>query len=204
MDLTEKSYVDHVSASAEKSIKINAEPKGELEELIEGHLTFGLIFYRPTFTRFARLFTLLTVLMFELLVEGLLFFGFENTNSGSVEASSTLFDDYEAKYFGYTILALAITIPVEIFLIIALSVDRSKAPALTAGAIAFGVLILIASIIGIVMLSFEFCYEWSGYWAISFLWGILIEVFAMQTFYMIVRYFLIQSFPPNEAKTLKA
>jgi len=58
--LTEKSYLEYV---VEKPIGI-VENKYELQELLEGHLTFGIFFYRENFPRFSRLFTLLTVLAF--------------------------------------------------------------------------------------------------------------------------------------------
>jgi len=138
-----------------------------------------------------------------LLVEGLLFYGYETTSIGKQESTDLLFASYENMYFGYTVLALGIAIPVELFLTIALCVDKTKAPVLPAGAIAFGISILIAAIIGVVMLSFSFCHEWSGYWAVSFLWGLLLEVFVIQTFYMAMRYFMIQLFPQAEVKEIK-
>ncbi|CAG9320578.1 unnamed protein product [Blepharisma stoltei] len=60
------------------------------------------------------------------------------------------------------ILALAIAIPVEIFMIVAFSIDRTKAPQWSAAAVALGVAILVGSIVGIVMLSYDFCHKWSG------------------------------------------
>eukprot|EP00358_Blepharisma_japonicum_P006710 CAMPEP_0202940370 /NCGR_PEP_ID=MMETSP1395-20130829/486_1 /ASSEMBLY_ACC=CAM_ASM_000871 /TAXON_ID=5961 /ORGANISM="Blepharisma japonicum, Strain Stock R1072" /LENGTH=1151 /DNA_ID=CAMNT_0049634821 /DNA_START=1761 /DNA_END=5216 /DNA_ORIENTATION=- len=203
IDLTENSIVQQVAGPADDE-KPEADVKYELQELIEGHLTFGLFYYRPTFTRIARLFTLVVAIIFELLLEGLFYFGSEDINSGSEAATQILFDNYEGNYFGYMILALAITIPVEIFMIVAFSIDRTKAPQWSAAAVTLGFAILIGSIIGIVMLSYDFCHKWSGYWAVSFLWGILIEIFIMETIYMIVRYFIIQAFPPVEESKSKA
>ncbi|CAG9324923.1 unnamed protein product [Blepharisma stoltei] len=203
IDLTENSYAQPVAAET-KVEKPEDESKTELAELIEGHLIVGLVYYRSNFSRWARLFTLTTIIIFELLLEGLLLFGFENTDSGSSASTETLFNDYEAKYFGYTILALAIAIPIEIFMVIALSIDRTKAPAWTAAAVALGITIIIGSIIGIVMLSFSFCFEWSGYWAVCFLYGILIQIFIFETFYMIVRYFILQMVPQVEETKTKA
>ncbi|CAG9320609.1 unnamed protein product [Blepharisma stoltei] len=196
IDLTENSVVEQIEAPIEKP---EPEVKYELQELIEGHLVFGLIYYRPIFSRVARVFTLIVAIVFELLLEGLLYYGSEDINSGSETATQTLFDNYEGKYFGYMILALAITIPVEVFMIVAFSIDRKKAPIWPAIGVIVGLAVLIGSIVGVVMLSYDFCHEWSGYWAVSFLWGILIEIFIMETIYMIVRYFLIQAYPSNEA-----
>mmetsp|Transcript_7943 Transcript_7943/g.7811 ORF Transcript_7943/g.7811 Transcript_7943/m.7811 type:complete len:386 (+) Transcript_7943:560-1717(+) len=199
IDLTENSFAFQVAGVVEKpQIQTVEFSKTELQALFEGHLTFGIVYYRPIFSRWTRLFTLITVLIFELLLEGLLLFGFEDINSGSDESTETLFGDYQAKFFGYTILALAITIPIEILLIIAFSIDRNKAPYWPAFATTLGIALIIGSIIGIVMLSYTFCHEWSGYWAVCFLWGILIEIFVMQTIYMIARYFILESFPPEE------
>ncbi|CAG9320588.1 unnamed protein product [Blepharisma stoltei] len=201
--LTENSIAQQVAGPTDGE-KPEDEGKYELEELIEGHLTFGLFYYRSSFTRIARLFTLIVVIIFELLLEGLLYFGFEDIKSGNETATQTLFDDYEGNYFGCMILALAITIPIEIFMIVAFSIDRTKAPQWSAAAVTLGVAILIGSIVGIVMLSYDFCHKWSGYWAVSFLRGVLIEIFIMQTIYMIVRYFIIQAFPPVEESKSKA
>ncbi|CAG9326216.1 unnamed protein product [Blepharisma stoltei] len=202
IDLTENSFAFQVAGVVEKPQAQTVEAtKTELQALFEGHLTFGIIYYRPIFSRWTRLFTLITILLFELLLEGLLLFGFEDINSGSEESTETLFADYQAKFFGYTILALAIAIPIEILLIIAFSIDRNKAPYWPAFATALGTALIIGSIIGIVMLSYTFCHEWSGYWAICFLWGILIEIFVMQTIYMTARYFILESFQPEEVTT---
>ncbi|CAG9320600.1 unnamed protein product [Blepharisma stoltei] len=170
------------------------EANRNLQILIEGHLALGVLYHCPSFSRLARLFTFVVVVIFELLLEGLLYFGFEDTDSGSEKSTQTLFDDYEGKYFGCMILALSIAVPVEIFMVVAFSIDRAKISKWSASAIALGIAILIGSIIGIIILSIDFCHKWSGYWAVSFLWGILIEVFIFETIFMIVRYFLIKSY----------
>ncbi|CAG9320557.1 unnamed protein product [Blepharisma stoltei] len=64
------------------------------------------------------------------------------------------------------ILALSIAVPVEIFMIVAFSIDRAKISKWSASATALGIAILIGSIIGIAMLSIDFCHKWSGYWAV--------------------------------------
>ncbi|CAG9312681.1 unnamed protein product [Blepharisma stoltei] len=164
----------------------------ELQSLLEGHLLFGLIYFRNHFPRAIRLFILITVIVFELLLEGLLIYGFENISKGKSASTETLFNDYEAVYFGYTILALLIATPIELFMISAFAIDRSKAPMWSIAAVIVGISVLIGSIIGIVLLNIDFCFEWSGYWAISFLYGILVQVFVVETLYMIGRYFTVQ------------
>jgi len=79
-DLTERDY----------PIDYAPKRKRRLTLLLEGHLTFGLFFYRTHFIRWQRLFTLISVIIFELLIEGLLFYGFEPYNSGHVKSTSTL------------------------------------------------------------------------------------------------------------------
>jgi len=166
-------------------------------------LTFGLFFYRNQFSRWLRLLTLLTVIVFELLLEGLLFYGLEPFNSGDEKSTQTLFNDYRGMYLGYTVLAVAIAIPVEIYMVICLAMDRQKAPVLAASAVALGIVVIMGSIVGVVMLSVDFCHQWSGYWSVSFLWGILIEVFVMQTFYMLVRYLILLCLPQDKTEAKK-
>jgi len=204
-DLTEKSYAEENNQNVtqietvQKVVKI----KSEFVLLLEGHLTFGLFFYRNQFSRWLRLFTLLTVVVFELLLEGLLYYGFESYNSGREKSTQASFDDYKGLYLGYTVLAVAIAIPVEIYMIICLAMDRAKAPVLAASAVAMGAVVIMGSIVGVVMLSVDFCHQWSGYWSVSFLWGILIEVFVMQTFYMLVRYLILLCLPQDKTEAKK-
>ncbi|CAG9319790.1 unnamed protein product [Blepharisma stoltei] len=171
--------------------------KTELALLFEGHLVFGLIYYRKNYSRKARLFVLGTVIVFELFLEGLLLYVFENTKSGFSASAETLFGDYEGKYFAYIVLALGITIPIEIFLSLVFSTRRIKTLGLLVTVTSIEIIILLGSPIGIIMLSNIFCSEWSGYWAISFLYGTLLQVFGFETIYMCVRYFILQAVPRN-------
>lgn len=172
--------------------KIGEVPKSVWASMIEGHLLFGLIVYRPIFTRFRRVLTLFTVLMLQLLLEGLLIKGFENYNSGMTKDTQWIFDNYTGDYLGYTVLAIAIAFPVELFLMIAFSRSRAKSPELVYPAFIAVLLITVGSFIGVFILAFKFCFEWSGYWAASFLWSILLEVFFLQFIYMVVRFFLFR------------
>lgn len=155
-------------------------------------MLFGLVIYRPVFSRFRRVITLFTILIFQLLLEGLLIKGLENYNTGVEKSTQRVFDDYVGNYFGYTILAITIAFPVEMFLMIAFSRRREEQPVLFYVALVTVIAITIGSFIGIFILAFKFCFEWSGYWAASFLWSILLEIFFLQFLYMVVRYFIFR------------
>ncbi|CAG9332560.1 unnamed protein product [Blepharisma stoltei] len=163
--------------------------RGKLIQLIESHLLFGMFFYRPSFTRVLRAFTLITVVMFEFMLEGAMLEAFENTDVGEVMDASDIMSNYKREYFAYMVLAIVIASPVEFYLSAALSTDRSNGICWVVSAIIFGFSVLIGSIAGIIVLSFQFCYEWSGYWCFNFLFGILIEIFIIQAAYMIIRFF---------------
>ncbi|CAG9320576.1 unnamed protein product [Blepharisma stoltei] len=64
--------------------------------MLEDHLALGLIIYRPSFTRVIRLFTLVVIIIFELLLEGLLLFGSENISARTEIEIETFSDGYEA------------------------------------------------------------------------------------------------------------
>ena len=176
--------------SLEKKIAIS--PKSIWQNMLEGHLLFGLFIYRPIFSRFRRVLTLFSIIMLQLLLEGLLIKGVENYNKGTNMSTQHIFDNYIGDYFGYTVLAIAIAFPVEVFLIVAFSKDKEKHPVLFYFAIALAVLIIIGSFIGVFILTFKFCFEWAGYWAASFLWSVLIEIFFLQFMFMIVRYYIFR------------
>ncbi|CAG9335119.1 unnamed protein product [Blepharisma stoltei] len=159
--------------------------KGNFRMLLEGHLTFGLVYYRKDLPRWRRAFILLAVIIFELLVEGCLFSGFEDTDKGREMSTQSIFDNYEGNYFGYTVLAVLIGVHLECALISCMEKGRRVVNIL---ALLLGIAVLIGSVIGIVILNVDFCHNWSGYWAESFLWGILMEIFIVQIFYMLIRY----------------
>lgn len=161
-------------------------------KLLRCHLTFGLYWHQHQFPRWTRVFVILTVLLWQLLVEGLLFYGLEDFDSGKEKATKTLFDDYLGDYFGYTLLALAISIPVEICLTLGLSVPfiSRKNKLIKIVSIMAGTILMCASFVGVVILDLQYCHEWSGYWAISWLWSILIEVLLLQTSLMLITYSL--------------
>ena len=172
--------------------KIQTTPKPKWASIIEGHLLFGLIIYRPVFNRPLRVITLFTVLILQLLLEGLLIKGFEDYNTGVEMSTQTLFDEYAANYFGYTIFAIVIAFPVEMFLMAVFSHKKENNPGLYATGLTLALFCTIGSFIGVFILTFKFCFQWSGYWAVSFLWSILIEIFILQFIYMTVRYLVFK------------
>jgi hypothetical protein len=172
--------------------KIEKNEKSCFSSMIEGHLLFGLYVKRPIFIRPLRLLTLFSTLILQLFLEGIfLFYGYGTDDSENVEnderSTQSLFDDYKGSYFGYLLVALAIAIPYEILLIVLFSKDWKK-PLLRTLGILLIVVVVGGSIAGIIILTLDFCFKWSGYWAVSFLWGILIEIFFLQIVYMMGRY----------------
>ncbi|CAG9311880.1 unnamed protein product [Blepharisma stoltei] len=203
---TEKSHASEIEptvipeemASATKTEK-SQELKRKALIMIEGHLAFGLVFYRSEFSRVLRLLTLTAIIIFELLLEGLFLYGFETIDEGSQKSSTkSVFENYEPNYFGYTILSIAIAMLIEVYLIIAFSIDKKKTPYMAASGILVAATILFGSIIGTVWLSYKFCHDWNGYWAASFLFGILVEIFVMQTIYMLFRYLFLENLPESK------
>lgn len=160
--------------------------------LIEGHLLFGILVYRTEFNRVLRLMTLCTVLIFELLLEGLLMMGFETTDEGSSGSAETYFNDYKDKFFGYTIFALVINLALEISLVILFSLKGKMRRFGLAAGYALIIICLIGSIAGIIIMALKFCPNWSGYWGISFLFGTIVEVILVQTMIMGFRVLLLK------------
>lgn len=132
---------------------------GLLYRFLESHLLFGIFFYRPSFTRVLRAFTLATVIMFEFLLEGLMFMIFENTDKGDARSTQELLDTYTEAYFGYMLIALIIALPVEFYLSTCLSTNRDHGVCWVTSALVFGFSILLGSIVGITLLTFEYCHE---------------------------------------------
>ncbi|CAG9335115.1 unnamed protein product [Blepharisma stoltei] len=172
-----------------KELYIDYRAKGNFHMLLEGHLTFGLVYYRKKLPRWRRAFILLTVIIFELLVEGCLFSGFEDTDKGREMSTQSIFDNYEGNYFGYTVLAVLIGVHLECAMIAFMETGRIL---MNIFALLLGIAVLIGSVIGIVILNVDFCHNLSGYWAESFLWGILMEIFIVQIFYMLIRYIALR------------
>jgi hypothetical protein len=162
--------------------------------LIEGHLVFGLPVFRTEFTRVLRISTFAVVLIFELLLEGLLMMGFEDTDSGSSGDAKKYFEDYRDKYFGYTIFALVISLLVQVSLIILFSLKGKMRRFGIAAGLALMFVVLIGSIAGIIIMAVKFCPNWSGYWGISFLFGTIVEVGLVQTAVMFSRWGLLKCF----------
>ncbi|CAG9332443.1 unnamed protein product [Blepharisma stoltei] len=157
--------------------------------LLEGHLVLGLWIYREDFLRYQRIFVLLTVIFWEMLLEGLWFYSFEDYKSG--EEDDDWSGNYKGRYFGYSILAIVLSVPIEIFMIFCFTTKRKENKKLIISAWVLGGIILSASIAGISALNVDFCNEWSGYWALSFIWGIIIEIGIVQCLWMLGRYALL-------------
>jgi hypothetical protein len=168
--------------------------KHSCKVLIEGHLVFGLPVFRTEFTRVLRISTFAVVLIFELLLEGLLMMGFEDTDSGSSGDAKKYFEDYRDKYFGYTIFALVISLLVQVSLIILFSLKGKMRRFGIAAGLALMFVVLIGSIAGIIIMAVKFCPNWSGYWGISFLFGTIVEVGLVQTAVMFSRWGLLKCF----------
>jgi len=92
---------------------------------------------------------------------------------------------------------VAIAIPLQIYMI--LCFDR-RSLILKVSGIILGALVILGSIVGIVLLTFDFCQQWSGYWSFTFLWGILLEAFGVQTVYMLTRYLFLSYLLGKESK----
>jgi hypothetical protein len=194
-----------VKSSDEKPLKSSAsvdrlENPGEkfpsVEEsiftsIIEGHLIFGLFIYRPIFKRLLRALTVFTIIILQLALEGFFIEVFEDYTYGTYMDIQSLFDKYTWNYFGYTAFAITISIPIEIFFIYVFSYKKENSIWLYAISLLFAFIINIGSAIGIFILTFNFCSQWSGFWAVSFFWSILIEIFFLQFIYMIGRYRII-------------
>ena len=197
-----ESSVEH--DNDEYTIEFKLQPLGRTEKealkagphkwssILEGHMLFGLVVHRPVFSRFRRVLTLFTTLILQLLLEGLIIKGFENYSSGQYMDTQTVFNNYIGDYLGFAVLAISIAFPVEMFLMIAFSRKREERSVLFYSAITTVVGITIGSFVGVFILAFEFCFQWSGFWAVSFLWSVLIEIFFLQFIYMVVRYHLFR------------
>ena len=162
--------------------------------LVEGHLLFGLPVFRTEFTRVFRLLTLLTLLVFELLLEGLLMMGFEDTEDGQSASDEKYFEDYRDKYFGYTIFALAIALLVQVSLVILFSLKGKMRKFGVAAGVTLVLVVVLGSVAGVVIMAVKFCPNWSGYWGISFLFGTIVEVVLVQSVVMLSRWGLLRCF----------
>lgn len=159
---------------------------------IESHLLFGICVPRTEFTRVLRFVTLLTVLVSQLTIEGLMFYGFETTSAGVSGSSYEYFSDYKTVYLGYMIFAVVVTGMLEVCLIILFSMKGKMRSFGVSAGVVLCVVINLAGIAGIIYMSVIFCPNWSGYWSISFLIGCAIEIFLIQLFYMVFRVIAIK------------
>ncbi|CAG9329837.1 unnamed protein product [Blepharisma stoltei] len=200
-------YSEKLSSSLIENLYVEEEPRSskyelqsddrlELEELIDGHLILGFWVHRPGFSRLSRLFTLITVVLFELMLEEVLLFVYGNSDNGEIMGSQDLVSNYINKYLGYTILAVITVIPIEAFMIASLSLNRKQTSNWAAASIVIGILIMIGSVVGIFVMNSQMDFEWYALWGLSFFTGILLEAGIVESFFMFARYFVIQSFGP--------
>ena len=184
--------------SSDYAIQYKAKPqkirKHSCKVLIEGHLLLGLPVFRTEFTRVFRLLTLLALLVFELMVEGLLMMGFEDTEDGESASDKKYFEDYKDKYFGYTIFALAIALLVQVSLVILFSLKGKMRKFGVAAGVVLVVVVILGSVAGVIIMAVKFCANWSGYWGISFLFGTIVEIVLVQSVIMVSRWGLLKCF----------
>ncbi|CAG9319149.1 unnamed protein product [Blepharisma stoltei] len=167
-----------------------------LEKLIEGHLVLGfLALYRSTLSRLLKLFTIMTIILFELFLEGLFFYIYEDTETLIAKSTQSLFIRYQAHYFLYTVYALLITFPIEILMVMTLCIDYSPKSFGFRFSIVLGTILLSGSIVGIPILNKYIMRSWCGFWAISYLYGALIEIFGIQMVWMMFRYIFVYCMP---------
>lgn len=166
----------------------------KFQQILEGHLLFGLFYYRPTFTRSLRVMTIFTTVILQLLLEGLFIYSAYNYETGSIDSTQGIINRYKEEYFGYTIISIVVAFPVEIFLMTTFSNnhDNDKYKILYYLALILCLIITIGVFIGVFILSFKFYFPWGGFWAVCFLWSVLIEVFFLQFMYMILRFLLFR------------
>ena len=140
-----------------------------------------------------RLISLFSVLCLELFIQGALLYGLEDTLHGKSDITQGYFNVYKSKYFGYTIVSLAIGYCLELSLLILYSMHGKMR---CFGIYTAGVLIIVitaGAVIGIIYFTVRVCANWSGYWSISFIWGALIEVFIIETTTMLVRFCIVKN-----------
>ena len=171
--------------------KVLRPKKSKCSIFLESHLLFGIFIFREEFNRVLRILTIYSTLCFQLLLEGLLMYGFEKTNSGQSSNAQQYFNDYKNNYFGYTIFAIIISLVLEISLIILFSMKGKMRNFGIFTGIILLLLSIIGDIIGIAIMSVKFCPNWSGYWAISFIWSTIVEIFFIQSIYMIIRFWIV-------------
>lgn len=163
--------------------------KSFMHKLLEGHMLFGFFYSRDVYTRALRITTIFTTVLLQLLIEGLMFYAFENYERGSAMSTPEIFSNFDLNYLGYCGVAIGVAFPVEMFFMIVFSRDKKKNMRLYTSALALALFITIGVFVGVFILTFMFCYKWSGYWVYCYLWSGLIEVFLLQVIYMFVRYF---------------
>ena len=169
-----------------------AKPKSCLHLLFEGHLTFGLFLAQDYYTRMQRLLTLAVVLCLELFLQGALLYALEDTLQGKSDITQGYFNVYQSKYFGYTIVSVAVGYALEVCLLLLYNLHGGVRGFGVYTAASLVVIVGAGSIVGIVYLALKICANWSGYWSISFIWGALIEVWLLETVAMFVRYCVIR------------
>ena len=150
------------------------------------HLTFGLFLYRADYPRVFRVATILAIWLFLLVAIAISFECFEDIDEGSGFTSSDIFDRYEFEDFLYGLVALAATLVYAFTVILCYVKGNGTANCSFMTAVFLTVCGILGSIVGIVFFTFDFCHEWSGYWAITFLICIPIEILVLETLYMLL------------------
>ncbi|OMJ71464.1 hypothetical protein SteCoe_30331 [Stentor coeruleus] len=166
--------------------------KSTMHKLLEGHMLLGFFYNRDIFNRALRITTIFTTVLLHLLLEGLMFYAFENYERGSAMSTPKILVNFDLNYLGYSGVAIGIAFPVEMFFMVVFSRDKRANKRLYASALALALFITIGVFVGVFILTFMFCYKWSGFWVYCYLWSTLIEVFFLQFIYMFVRYFVFR------------
>lgn len=154
---------------------------------LKGHLTLGLWTYREDYSRVFRVFTMLILWVSHLIVIGLIFVVMKDTDTGKTMTAKELFENYELEYLLYGTADLCISIVLAVILIYVLSSTEGKSSKIFIFCTALGTAVIVAGIVGTVFIVFDFCHQWGGYWAITYLYAILSQIFVLETVYMIVR-----------------
>ncbi|CAG9329838.1 unnamed protein product [Blepharisma stoltei] len=194
---TSSSLIESLNVEEELQLykhKLQSDEKLDLEELIEGHLILGFFVRRPDFGHLSRLFTLMTIVLFERALEEALISTDSNIVIGEAMGALDFAIYYINNYFVYTILAIIAAVPIEAFMIASLSFKRKQVSNWATASFVVGILVMIISAIGIFFMSPQAGNEWNRLWAVSFMVGILLEVSIIESFFMFARYFFIQSF----------
>lgn len=152
------------------------------KKLLDFHMFLGLRTYDPLFNKSLKMFVIVVTGVCELFFIGLFLTSFENTGNPDVTI-------VKSKYLAYAAMSVAVTLPLQLAMIVCFSLKRTTNGYALAFAFAGGVSACVTFTIYIISYNYKICEAWAYLWGYIYLYAFLGEIFFLHIFLMFFSHF---------------